>query len=257
MSSGKAYDITHILPAYNEAARIEETLRQAIDYFGNRGLRAQIIVSADGDDGTREKVRTMARNVPGIECIGQAARRGKGRGIREAVRLAQGRIVGFADADNKVPIDDFDRILPALDRGVDVVIGSRALAASKIEKRQPLYRQIGGKGFRHVMRAFTGLDVCDTQCGFKFFPGHIAKTLFSTQRIDGYMYDVEILVIAVKLGYSIEEVPVRWRDDGDSRLDVVAGNIRNMRDILRIVRMHRKLEPEAVEQRANAMAQSR
>lgn len=237
------YDITHILPAYNEARRIRETVTQAVEYFARKKWTAQIIVSADGVDGTREIVREMAQSNPHLLCIGEDARRGKGRGIREAVALASGRYIGFADADNKVPIEDFDTILPWLEKGTEVVIGSRALARSSIEKSQPLYRRIGGKTFGYVMRLLTGLSVGDTQCGFKFFPHHVAKALFSLQFVDGYMYDVEILVIATRLGYRIQEVPVRWRDDGDSRLDLVSGNIRNVRDILRTSRAHRHLSP--------------
>jgi hypothetical protein len=83
------------------------------------------------------------------------------------------------------------------------------------------------------MHAFLGLnDITDTQCGFKFFQGDVAHRLFSIQQIDGYMYDIEILCIAKKLGYRIQQVPIRWRDDGDSRLQLVRGNLRNMRDLL-------------------------
>jgi hypothetical protein len=93
------------------------------------------------------------------------------------------------------------------------------------------------------MRAVTGLsDVSDTQCGFKFFPQAVAKKLFGLQRVNGYMFDVEILVLASKLGYRIREVPIRWRDDGDSRLNVITGNIRNARDILSIRYMHRNVD---------------
>jgi len=91
------------------------------------------------------------------------------------------------------------------------------------------------------MRAVTGLRVRDTQCGFKFFPAAVARDLFKRQQIDGYMFDVEILYLAKQLGYSIREVPVRWRDDGDSRLDLVSGNLNNLRDVLRIRRLHARL----------------
>lgn len=251
------YDITHILPAYNESKRIRETVTQAVEYFARKGWTAQIIVSADGNDGTREIVREMAQSNPHLLCIGEDARRGKGRGIREAVVLAAGRYIGFADADNKVPIEDFDTILPWLEKGIEVVIGSRALAKSSIERSQPLYRQLGGKTFGYVMRSLTGLSVSDTQCGFKFFPHHVAKALFSLQLVDGYMYDVEILVIATRLGYRIQEVPVRWRDDGDSRLDLISGNIRNMRDILRTSRSHRHLSPASAPKAATTAAHLR
>jgi dolichyl-phosphate beta-glucosyltransferase len=228
-------DISLILPAYNEAGAIGGTLSEAIRYFNDRGYSHEIIVSADGQDGTRELVWEMAKNNSALQAIGQNARRGKGRGIREAVAMAEGAIVGYADADNKVPIEEFDKIRPWFDDGYDLVIGSRALKESYIERRQPLYRRIGAAGFSLFMHTVVGLpEITDTQCGFKFFRKSIAKELFKQQRIDGYMFDVEILALASRLGYRVRQVPIRWRDDGDSRLELLRGNVRNVIDIFRI-----------------------
>lgn len=226
-------DISLIVPAFNEGARIAGTLGEAIHYFDDRGLRYEIIVAADGDDGTRERARKLQN--PAIRVIGERARRGKGRGIREGVLLSTGAIVGYADADNKVPISEFDKLRPWLDEGYEVVIGSRALPESAIERYQPLYRRIGAVGFSVFMHALVGLpSIVDTQCGFKFFPRHAALELFRRQKIDGYMFDVEILALAERLGYRIRQVPIRWRDDGDSRLALLAGNLRNVVDIFKI-----------------------
>ncbi|HEY2016859.1 MAG TPA: hypothetical protein VGH38_25315 [Bryobacteraceae bacterium] len=157
--------------------------------------------------------------------------------MREAVRLATCPIIGFADADNKVPIQEYDKVAPLLSAGCPVVIGSRALEHSLIERAQPWYRRAGGKGFHIFMRAATGLrHISDTQCGFKFFRQDVAKQVFALQTIDGYMYDVEILLLLQRLGIAVREVPIRWRDDGDSRLQMVHGNFHNVRDILRIRR---------------------
>ena len=232
---GEGIDISLILPAFNEAARIEETIGQTVGYLRNRGYSYQIIVAADGDDGTRELVRKMSESDPGIQVIGHKERSGKGRGVREAVALASGAIVGYADADNKVPIDEFDKIAAQLREGYPVVIGSRALAESRVEKAQPFYRRAGSVGFRIFLHAVVGLgNISDTQCGFKFFTNGAAKLIFGGQKIDGYMFDVEILVLATRFGFSIAQVPIRWQDDGDSRLDLIAGNIRNVKDIFRI-----------------------
>ena len=218
-------DVSLILPAYNEARTITATIGETAQYFRSRGLSYEMIVAADGDDGTRDLAReTAARGEP-VRVIGNKERLGKGRGVREAAALARGDIVGYADADNKVPIAEFDKVRPWLDSH-EVVIGSRAMRESQIERRQPLYRQLGGKGFGIFMHAVVGLEgITDTQCGFKFFTRAAAKEIFRRQRIDGYMFDVEILVLAGRL---------RWRDDGDSRLALVSGNLRNMADIFRI-----------------------
>jgi dolichyl-phosphate beta-glucosyltransferase len=226
-------DISLILPAYNEAGRIAATIAEAVSYFRSRSLAYEILVAADGDDGTREIVAGLGRGDPAIRAFGEPARQGKGRGIRQAVGMACGSIIGFADADNKVPIEEYGKLEPFLAEGFPIAIGSRALARATILRSQPWYRRLGGKGFGVFMRAATGLrGIADTQCGFKFFHGDVARRLFALQRIDGYMYDVEILLLAQHLGYRVREVPIRWRDDGDSRLDLVRGNLRNLRDIL-------------------------
>jgi dolichyl-phosphate beta-glucosyltransferase len=228
-------DVSLILPAYNEAATIAATIRETGAYFRSRGLRYEIIVAADGDDGTRELALESARQGEPVLVIGNRVRSGKGRGVREAMALARGNIAGYADADNKVPIAEFDRLRPWLEQGYEVAIGSRAMRESQIERRQPLYRRLGGKGFGLFMHAVVGLKgITDTQCGFKFFTRAAAREIFSRQQIDGYMFDVEILVLARRLGYGIQQVPIRWHDDGDSRLALVSGNLRNVIDIFRI-----------------------
>jgi dolichyl-phosphate beta-glucosyltransferase len=228
-------DLTIVVPAYNECARIGATLSAIRSHLDASSRRYELIVSADGTDGTREEAARVASGDPRVRVIGSPQRRGKGRGIREGVALATGRVVGFVDADYKTPIEEVEKLLPHLEAGADVVIGSRAVAESLIERRQPLHRRVGSRAFGVAMHLTLGLwELHDTQCGFKFFRAGVAKDLFARQRIDGYMFDVEILHLAARSGYRVAEVGVRWQDDGDSRLDLVAGNWQNMLDILRI-----------------------
>jgi dolichyl-phosphate beta-glucosyltransferase len=223
-----------ILPAYNEARIIAATLDTVRAYLDRQTYRAEVFVCADGTDGTRETVRAWAGNDKRFSAMGADERRGKGRGIREGVARATGQIIGFMDADNKTPIDELDQFLPHF-ANHDIVIGSRALRQSRIEVRPPLHRRLGSRAFTVVMHTLVGLKhIGDTQCGFKFFRAECAHNLFSHQRIDGYMFDVEILSMAERAGYRIKELGVRWRDDGDTRLRLVAGNWRNMLDLLRI-----------------------
>src|SRR5580704_13683769 len=164
----RSVDISLILPAFNEASRIAATIGDVVSYFNAQNYKYELIVAADGDDGTREKACELAVTNRSIKVIGQQARRGKGRGIREAVAIASGKVIGFADADNKVPIEEYGKLGPWLADGYEVVIGSRALLDSKIERPQPLYRRIGSTGFGIFMHLVVGLaDLPDTQCGFK------------------------------------------------------------------------------------------
>jgi dolichyl-phosphate beta-glucosyltransferase len=227
--------ISLIFPAYNESARITETVNEAVDFFEAHKHPYEIIVSADGKDGTRELVADLGKSNPRILAIGTNERLGKGNGIRQAIKIARGDTIGFSDTDNKTPTTEPEKILPKLQEGFEIVIGSRGHHQSKIERPQPWFRRYGSIGFAVFMHLVTGLwDINDTQCGFKFFKGNVARHLFSIQQINGYMFDVEILYLARKAGYRISQVPVHWRDDGDSRLELVSGNIRNFKDIISI-----------------------
>ena len=228
-------ELSIIIPAYNEAATIVRTLTLVREYLVQTQRSFEIIISADGNDGTREAARAVAQGDPRITILGSAERGGKGKGVRNGITAARGQTIGFIDADYKTPVEEIEKILPWFKDGFDLVIGSRGMSDSQIEKAQKLYRQIGSRVFAFGMRTVTGVrSIADTQCGFKFFTRRAARDIFSRQRIDGYMFDVEILRLAQSLNYRIKEVGIRWRDDGDSRLDLVAGNWRNAKDILKI-----------------------
>ena len=116
-----------------------------------------------------------------------------------------------------------------------MVIGSRKVDQARVEVPQALYRRLGSRAFGFARTALVGLgDIRDTQCGFKFFQRSAAKAIFARQRIDGYMFDVEVLYLARQLGYRIQEVGVRWQDDGDSRSNLLGGTWKHARDLLRI-----------------------
>ncbi len=235
--------ISLILPAFNEAATIGKTVEEAIRYFSRRGWTYQIIVAADGEDATRDIVSKMAAVNPNLHVIGSRERLGKGRGIRMAVALATGEIIGYADADNKVPIEEFDKFEPCFAQEFDIAIGSRGLAQSTILRAQPWYRRVGSRTFAVVLHAIVGLrEFVDTQCGFKFFRRGVAQKIFAAQQIDGYMFDIEVLAMAQRLGCRVAQIPVVWRDDGDSRLQLVRGNLQNGRDLFRIRASLRSLD---------------
>jgi dolichyl-phosphate beta-glucosyltransferase len=224
-----------VVPAYNEAQSIGATLSAIRAYLDEQSSSYQVIVAADGHDTTPEVVDALRRDWPELELSAERGRHGKGYGVRRGMGLATGQIQGFVDADNKTPIVELNNLLPWFDQGYDVVIGSRALSESRVEVPQPAYRQIGSRVFAFGMHTIVGLrHIHDTQCGFKFFTRAAATDIFRRTRIDGYMCDVEILLIAQRLGYRVREVGVHWRDDGDSRLEVVRGNARNLVELLRI-----------------------
>ncbi|MBV9358253.1 MAG: glycosyltransferase family 2 protein [Chloroflexi bacterium] len=224
-----------VMPAFNEARSIGATLAAMRAFLDAQSYPYQVIVAADGDDATPDVVEALRNSWPQLALSAERGRHGKGYGVRRGMRLATGQIQGFVDADDKTPIADVDRLLPWFGRGYDVVIGSRALPDSRVEVPQPAYRQVGSRVFAFGMHTIVGLrHIHDTQCGFKFFSRAAAIDIFRRTRIDGYMCDVEILSLAQRLGYPVKEVGVRWRDDGDSRLELVRGNARNLTELLRI-----------------------
>ena len=233
MSSGVYLSV--VLPAYNEAGSIRSTLAAMRSYLDRQWYTYEIIVSADGDDDTPTIVGDLAREWPALKLTAEPGRHGKGYGLRRGMALATGAIVGFMDADYKTPIDEIEKVLPWFDVGYDLVAGSRGLADSEIKVYQPRYRQIGSWAFGKVMHALIGLHhIRDTQCGFKFFTRACAYEIFGRTQIDGYMCDVEILCLAEQLGFAVHETGIVWRDDGDSRLALVRGNLQNVYDLLRI-----------------------
>ncbi|MDQ6670159.1 MAG: glycosyltransferase [Chloroflexota bacterium] len=224
--------LSAILPAYNEAGSIRRSLVAMRAFLDAQDYAYEVIVSADGDDATPEIVRDMARDWPNLQLSAERGRHGKGHGLRRGMALAQGEIVGFLDADYKTAIDEVARFLPWFDKGYDIVVGSRALADSRIERYQPAYRQVGARLFAIAMHTIVGLnDIADTQCGFKFFTRRAARAIFERAKIDGYMCDVEILFLAERLGLHVKQIGISWRDDGDSRLALVRGNVRNGCDL--------------------------
>jgi len=224
-----------IVPAYDEAGSLRRTFAAMRAFLDAAGYSYEVILASDGTDDTPAIAAEIALGWPNLILSMESGRHGKGHGVRRGAALATGDIVSFMDADYKTPIEEVTKLLPWLEQGYDLAIGSRGLAASRIDRRQPWFRRLGSRGFAVLMHAIVGLpEVTDTQCGFKCFSRHAAADIFSRARIDGYMFDVEILYLANQLGYRVKEIGIRWSDDGDSRLALVSGNLRNVIDLLRI-----------------------
>ena len=234
-------DLSLIIPAYNEAERLVSTLSSAIAFLDSRSWSYEIIVVDDGStDGMGALVDKFARSFPQVRPLHNESNRGKGFSIRVGVSQGSGEVVGFIDADDKTDLAALDGAMAHLRQGCDGIIGDRTLANSDIAIPRRRYRQWGSNLFRWLMRRSVGLGAFpDTQCGFKFFRAEVARDLFQRQQIDGYMFDVEILLLAARSGYEIKRLPVRWRDDPDSRFNPVSGGLRNARELMRIRRMHR------------------
>ena len=206
-----------IIPAYNEASRIGAAIESVKDYIRQRAIEAEIIVV---NDGSTDETVGMSEKYKGVIVIGSDVNHGKGWAVREGMKRARGEIVLFTDADIAAPMEEADRLFDAIKRGNDIAVGSRAAKPRLVEKFQPLHRLILGLAFGFVVRTLFAIDVKDTQCGFKMFTSKAAKMLAEQMTVDGYTFDVEMLVLAKRMGLKITEVPVHWRDMPGSKIKV-------------------------------------
>jgi glycosyltransferase involved in cell wall biosynthesis len=215
-----------IVPAYNESARLPETLRRIENYFTRSAWDFhEILVVDDGSrDGTFEAAEGFADINPNIRVLSNPGNRGKGYSVRHGMLEARGEWRLFSDADLSTPIEELDKLWCRLHKaGAQIAIGSRALDRSLIGIHQPGFRESAGKVFNAVMRGVTGLPFADTQCGFKIFREDAAREIFERQTLERFGFDVEVLFVARKLGYKAVEVPVRWNHAEGSKVGMFTG----------------------------------
>lgn len=211
-----------IIPAYNEEKRISKTLTDYYytfdDYFKDD---FELIVEMDGCvDSTPKIVNEFAQGKENVKILEFPQRLGKGGGIKEAFKIANGEIVGFTDSDNSTPAKEFLKLVRWVDKGYDVVMGSRWLKESRVIIPQPLYRKILSRGFNLLVRSTFGLNVRDTQCGAKVFRREVIDTILPHLSVNGFAFDVELLYLAKKYGFKMKEVPIEWHNEEDSKLNV-------------------------------------
>ncbi len=231
-----------VVPAYNEQDRLPDTLVAIADYLKTREFSHELLVVDDGSrDNTRDVVREFAASRPWVRLVqyddehGKALNKGKGFAVRAGIEAAVGRDILFSDADLSTPIEDMERLLPPISRGIcDVAIASRALPESNLDVRQPAHREWMGRSFNKMVQALAVPGIVDTQCGFKAFRGDVAKRLFAMAQIDGFGFDPEILFLAHKYGYTIREIPVTWRHRDNSRVNPLTAPFSMFRELLEV-----------------------
>jgi dolichyl-phosphate beta-glucosyltransferase len=221
-------DLSVVIPAYNEAERLPRSLARIVEFLRGWGGSYEVVVVDDGStDGTAARIAESAL------VVRHDANRGKGHAVRTGMLRARGRRRLMTDADLSTPIEELPRLMARLDEGFGVVIASRAMEASRIEVRQPWYREGMGRLFNVFVRLIALPGLKDTQCGFKLFTAEAAADAFGPARLDGFSFDVETLFIAKKRGHRIAEVPVVWRNDAATRVGLWRGFVA-FTDLLRI-----------------------
>jgi dolichyl-phosphate beta-glucosyltransferase len=215
-----------VIPAYNEENRLPATLDAIRAYFTTHVFSSvEILIVDDGSrDHTAEVVERCRESDDRIRLLRNPGNRGKGYSVRHGMVQATGDWALFTDADLSAPITDLDLLLDAATaHNADIAIGSRAVDRSMVGVHQPAWREFSGRMFNVLMRAVTGLPYLDTQCGFKLYRRDAARSVFSRQRLDGFSFDVEDLVIAKQLGLRAVEVAVHWNNAEGTTVGALQG----------------------------------
>ena len=201
--------VSIVIPAYNEEARISDTLKELIGYLNSRSYTWEILVADDGStDATGALVSELAAREPKVRLI-SLPHRGKGWAVKNGMLAACGAYRLLCDADLSVPVDHLERVLPPQLEGIDIAIGSReAPGARRIG--EPARRHIMGRAYNTLVRFLAVPGIRDTQCGFKCFRQEIVPELFRRQTTNGFAFDVELLFLARKAGLKLMEIPVDW-----------------------------------------------
>ena len=222
-----------VIPAYNEQNRIIGTLQKLVEYLGQQDYTSEVLVVDDGSmDATYGRAIEFAQRSPMVRVL-RKPHLGKGGAVRTGMLAARGEFRFLCDADLSMPIGEVHKFLPPERVGTDVAIGSRE-AVGALRHHEPGYRHLMGRIFNLVVRALVISGFSDTQCGFKCFRGPVAEELFSLQQSTGFGFDVEILFLARRLKYRVEEVPIDWYHVRESKVRPVTDAFQMFREAVTV-----------------------
>lgn len=235
-----------VVPAYNEARRLPPTLTALVEFLrGFTRTYEVLIVVEQSTDGTLEIAAKQVAQQAHFQVLDNGPKRGKGHAVRSGMQRARGEIVFYMDADLSVPLPEVLQFLKYFEEtpGVDVLIGNRQHAMSRITRRQNPLREGMGKIFNRVLQTMALVDLRDTQCGFKAFRQAACREIFSRQKVEGFAFDVEVLLLAERLGYVVEDLPVEWINSPESKVEIIADSLKMLRDTWQIRRRLRHVQP--------------
>jgi glycosyltransferase involved in cell wall biosynthesis len=225
--------VSIIIPAYNEANRLPESLNQVVEFLQTQDYGYEVIVVENGStDSTFEIAQEFAEKHSGFRVIHEE-KNGKGRAVRRGMMEAQGKYRFMCDADLSMPIDELPRFLPPNHPDADIIIASRE-APGAVRYNEPEFRHFGGRLINLAIRLLALPGFHDTQCGFKIFRDDIAEDLFSCQTNMGWSFDIELLYVARQRGYKIVELPVPWYYSEQSHVSPIKDAIKMVLEIIEI-----------------------
>ena len=236
-------NISIVIPAYNELINFKAgCLDQVADYLTKKKLDWEVIIVDDGStDGSNKLIEKFSKNQNNWRFI-QNPHQGKTNTVKTGVFQAKNHYTLFTDFDQSTPITEIEKLIPFIDKGFKVIIGSREVKGAQREK-EPWYRHLMGKVFNFAVKIIAISGIHDTQCGFKLFETKTARALFNSLKIyqsknEKYAFtgafDVELLFIANKRKIKIVEVPIFWHHALTTRVNPIRDSIKMLFDILKI-----------------------
>jgi glycosyltransferase involved in cell wall biosynthesis len=229
-----AFQVSIIVPSFNEEARLPASLELIAAYVSSRNRSTEVLVVDDGsNDRTAEVAASFADRIPNLRVLRNGENRGKGYSVRHGMQEARGEYVLFTDADLSAPIEEADKLLSAL-RQYDIAIGSRALNRDLIDVHESLFREFAGIIFNRIVRIVLWLPFVDTQCGFKAFRREPCRIIFEQQRIERFGFDPELLYLARHHGLKATEIPVRWSHSPATKINMMRDSIQMFVDVFTI-----------------------
>jgi glycosyltransferase involved in cell wall biosynthesis len=222
-----------VIPAYNEEHRLRNSLNLVAAFVDGQAFPIEVvIVNNNSTDGTRSIIDEAAAEFPFIHGLDEATQ-GKGAAVRTGMLAAKHEYLFICDADLSMPIEEVLKFLPPQLEDYDVAIASRE-APGAIRVDEPPFRHFIGRVFNMIVRVFAVRGFHDTQCGFKCFTREVAHDLFPLQTIDGWSFDVELLHIAQRRGYTIKEIPITWYYKNNSKIKPLSDAWNMFRDVMKI-----------------------
>jgi dolichyl-phosphate beta-glucosyltransferase len=215
-----------VIPAYKEGERIGQTLLEIEKYFSDKNYDYEILVVVDGSpDNTAQITRNYSARIKNLRVIENPENHGKGYVVRQGLLEAKGKYRLFMDADGSTSITHLDKFFPEFEKGFDVVVGSRDIEGAYIQIHQAKYKEMLGDMGNWAIRITLGLwTYPDTQCGFKMLSQKAAEEVASRMVIDRFGFDYELIILALKLGFKVKQLPVRWLNEEGSTVTLFGPN---------------------------------
>jgi dolichyl-phosphate beta-glucosyltransferase len=221
-----------VIPAHNEDTRLPRALGQAFAFLESQAYSFEVVVVENASrDHTLEVAQNFARDFPCVRVLHEDLP-GKGRAVRRGMLEANGEYRFIADADFSMPVEQINRFLPPV-CSCNIAIASRE-AAGAVRYGEPGFRHLTGRVYNFLIRALILPELQDTQCGFKCFQASVAEDIFPYQTLTGWSFDVELLAIARRRGYTIVEIGIPWYYTSGSKVNVLRDSWRMFLDLLTI-----------------------